>query len=470
MLLAVVGTTAANAAEELDMGRSVQTALENSPRMESSRAQIDAAEDGTNAALAEFFPTATATYSYTRNDHPKPDRDQPRSTWSNETQTSTITQYDDDIYTLKFNVTQTLFTGFRLLSSYQKALLNEEKVAASQANEELSLMLAVQESFLNLLKARESVRSAEDSHARLTSQLMVTQAFYDVGLKPRLDVLQAEVNLANAEDTLLQAENSVATTQARLDTLLVLEPGQADYVGELAYVPFTMSLDDCLVEAYQNRPDMVVMRKGVEIASEDVTIAASGLYPQVSASFDWSSTGNDMAVRGQEYDRTEFSEWSFTLSMAWTFDFGRTWYSMRQAEGVERQFRADEANLVQEVTYEVTSMHLKIAEAEERIKVAQKGLEQAKEGYRMAVARYQAQVGTNTDVLDAQDNLTSAESNLTTAMADYLIAVAQMYVAMGRANPSLISNYDAPLPELEPVEVEEEAAVEDPNELSLSIQ
>ena len=244
-------------------------------------------------------------------------------------------------------------------------------------------------------------------------------------------------------------------------------------MGELAYVPFTMTLDECLDEAMVNRPDMEVMRKAVEIASEDVDIAASGLYPQVGADFDWSSTGNDWGVRGQEYSRTEFSEWSVTVSAALTLDFGQTWYSMRQSQQALRQTRAEEATLRQEVIYDVTSKHLKISETQERIRVAQKTLEFAKESYRMAVARYQAQVGTNTDVLDAQENLTDAEASMTSAMTDYLIAVAQMYVAIGRNNPTLLSDYapeadEAPVLEGEPA-AEEEGEAAEPDDLTVPV-
>jgi outer membrane protein len=83
----------------------------------------------------------------------------------------------------------------------------------------------------------------------------VTKAFYKVGLKPRLDVLQAEVDVATAEDFLLQAINSYETQLSRLNTLLIL-PVEADiaYTGSLAYIPFTRSFEDCLKTAYTKRP------------------------------------------------------------------------------------------------------------------------------------------------------------------------------------------------------------------------
>ena len=135
---------------------------------------------------------------------------------------------------------------------------------------------------------------------------------------------------------------------------------------------------------------------------------------------------------------TEFSEWSVGVSAKWNlFDSGKDYYAQSAAAQVVNRVMADEANLRQEVAFEVKSRHLKLSEAAKRIKVAQKTVDQAAEAYRMAVARYQAQVGTNTDVLDAQASLTSAEAALTSAQAEYLVALASLYVSIGDKNPSL---------------------------------
>jgi outer membrane protein len=206
----------------------------------------------------------------------------------------------------------------------------------------------------------------------------------------------------------------------------------------LTFSPFSLSLEQCLEDAYGKRPDLAMARKAVEVAQKDVTIAYSGLYPQVGADFDWYHSGSKPYVQGSGLSRTEYSYWQGEVSASWNvFDWGETRSAGRQAEETVRQLVADESDSRLEAGYEVKSRHLKIAEAAERISVARKSLESAREGYRMAVARYQAQVGTNTDVLDAQARLTRAEAGLTEAMADYQIALSRLYVSIGQKNPAL---------------------------------
>jgi len=423
--------------EQLDMAQTVQKSLAVNPRIASAQAQLEGAEAGRNAAMANFFPTLNASYTATRFDHKKPYVDAPLSQLM-----------DNKNFSGSLTVTQPVFTGLRLLNSYLKSKLSKEKSEADKDYAELTLVLLVQQNFLTLLKARELVRSSKDSVTRLRSQLKVTQAFYDVGLKPRFDVLQAEVDLSKAEVQLVQYKNQVEIQKARLNTLLVAPLDQKiNYVGELTYLPFKISLEDCIQNAFAFRPDLKAVHKAVEMAEKDVGIAKSSFYPQVNANYSTSRSGNSPLIDGSpSYEfgnpgRTEFAQWSVGLGASWkVFDFGSTYYTMRQAQAGVRQYLAEEEKAREEVMYEVKTRSLNINEAAKRIRVSKKAVEQAKEGYRMAVARYQAQVGTNTDVLDAQAKLTDAESSLTSALGDYQIAVAQMYASMGQKNYSLLAN------------------------------
>lgn len=420
--LAAFTATAHAESMKLTIEEAVSHALANNPQIEAVRAGVTGAEFGEKSTWGAFGPSVTLNYGYTHYDHER-----------------AAIGREDDLFSAAINIHQDLFTGFRLLNSHQKAKITKDRAELQLTNAEIQLIRLVQSNFLTLLSGRNQVRSAEDAVKRLESQLKVTKAFYDVGLKPRLDVLEAEVELSDAQDKLLQAQNLVATQHARLNTLLTL-PLDADveYVGELEFAPFTLPLTECVNRAKVSRPDLRIAAKSIDIAVRDAGIAKSALYPQVGADFDLSRVGDDPTVDGHKYARTEFSSWSLSLGAQWqVFAWGENWYAWKQAkEGVTRLV-AEADNTLQEATFEVQSNYLNIGEATKRIKVARKSVELALEGYRMAVARYQAQVGTNTDVLDAQARLTNAEASLTSALADYQIALANIYASMGEKNISL---------------------------------
>lgn len=427
LFAACVMTVPAQAEETMtyDLEATVLKALKDNPSIEAARSASLGAEEGRKAARGAFGPSLSTSYSYTYNDHKKTYRDRPIS--------------DDDYYTWTNTIKQPIFTGFNLLSTYQRAELTKESTDLTKNRTELDLILNVQENFINLLIARENVRSAQATVDRLASQLKVTQAYYDVGLQPRIDVLRAEVQLSDAENSLLQAENTRETQRARLNTLLNLPlDAQVDYTGELTTMPVPMDLETSLNTAAKDRPDLLIARKAIEIAMKDLKITESDFYPQVSASFNWSSMGDHPDVKGSDFAETEFSEWYAKGTVSWElFSWGTTYYASQQAKQTISQLKAEEANTWQEALYEIKSRHLSIAEAAKRIKVAQKTVASAQEAYRMALARYQAQVGTNNDVLDAQADLSSAEASLTKAQGDYMIAIARLYNAVGEKNPGL---------------------------------
>lgn len=412
--------------QSFDMKGAVTRALKENFTISAAREGAAAAESGRKAARGAFGPSLGTTYGYERRQHRVP----PNSS----------TERDKDLFTWSIWLRQNVFEGFATLNAYQKAALWKENAESGVTRARLELIGTVQENFLRLLQAAENTRSARDSLERLRSQLKVTAAFYEVGLKPRLDVLQAEVDVATAEDSLLQAINAYETQLSRLNTLLVL-PVEADirYTGSLDHIPFTRGFEECLQTAFAKRPDLIMAQKAVAMADKDVGIARSGFYPKINAEGAWTTQGDSFDAAGSGNMPERFNAWSFNLTGEWTaFSGGTTYHGTRQAQQTKNQFAAEEMNLKQEVAHDVKSRLLKISETDQRIKVTQKGLEQAREAYRMADALYQAQVGIFIDVLDAQAKLTLAEATLTGAQADYLIAVAHLHVAIGEENPALL--------------------------------
>lgn len=418
----VAGEPGEEASGPFDLERSVQRALKLNPSMQAIRAQLQGSVYGSRSALGEFGPKLGGSYGYTYYDR------------------KYVSSGKSDDWVGSVNVSQPVFRGFNLLASWQKAKLTEESTQASLNNVELSLISNVQSNFLSLLKARMDVKSADDSVTRLESQLKVITAFYEVGLRPKAEVLDAEVDLATAKQGLLKARNDVSTQMAQLNTLLNI-PIESDieYVGELKPISFELTLKDCLTRAYKGRPDLVIGEKSVEIAEKDSTMAASSFYPSVDASWDYVNRGTGAKLngggtysqRGQEY-------WTAGVTASMTmFEWGADYHNYKQFEETVKQVQAQLEETRLNAGFEVKQALLNIQEASDRISVAKKSVTAAEEAYRMAVARYQAQVGTNTDVLNAQARLTDAEAQLSQALADAGTAISGLYVAMGEKNLGL---------------------------------
>lgn len=411
----------------IGMAQAVERALGHNPSLGAQEAQSRASEESRKSSRGAFGPKLGMTYSaikQERKSEPSTSRPPELGTWS-----------------WGVEVSQPVFTGFRLLATYQKAALQADSDQAALRNAELAMTEQVQTEFLACLAGEENVKSERDALARLKDQLRITRAFHEAGLRPRLDVLQAEVDVSQAENLLIQTENSLATAYARLNTLLGLPANTSLKInGSLRHVPFKLTLEACLKKAYQQRPDLYMAAKAVEMANKDQLLARSGYYPQIEAYYNINQQGNSPDLQKMGNNGSRRSTWEVGARATWdVFQWGTTYYDDKRAAWIVTRMKQEEESLKLDVGYDIKAKLLAVREAEKRIGVSQKGIQQAREAYEAALARYQEQVGTNFDVLDASSNLTRAQATLTSSRADYLTALGQLYVAMGEFHPDLLN-------------------------------
>lgn len=417
------------AGKSIGMSDAVEHALRFNPGLGAQEAESRSSEEGRKSARGAFGPRLGVSYSATKTESKR----DPSATMGTKNPKM-------GVYSWGIEVTQPIFQGFRLLSTYQKAALQADSDKASLRKAELDMTEQVQTAFLEYLKAGENTRSMRDSLTRLREQLRIAQAYFEVGLSPRLDVLQAEVDVSEAESLLIEAENTQATALARLNTLLGFDATAVNtYTGTLKEVGFRYTLEQCLELAYRQRPDLYVAQKAVEIARKSQKEVQSDYYPQIEGYYSMTQSGNTPGMQRSGENGSHVTNWEVGAQATWNvFEWGTTYYADKQAGWQVTKMRYEQENLKLEVGYDIKSKYLAVQEARKRIAVAQNSVAQATEAYNVALARYHEHVGTNFDVLDASANLTSAQSSLTGAKADYLTALSQIYVAMGEYHPDLL--------------------------------
>ncbi len=410
------------------MEAAVRHALEYNPTLAADEAAAMASEEGRKANLGPLFPSLSTSYGY---NWTRQDRSPSSATGSSTPERGT--------FTWSIEVRQLIFDGLQTLGTYQKQALQAESDKAALRQSELDTTNQVQATFISHLVALENVRSQRESVARLRDQLQITRAFNEVGLRPRLDVLQAQVDLGEAESELITVDNTRQTTQASLNALLGLPVTDAVvYEGALVTPAFSLTLDECLDRASRLRPDLYVGYKAVEMAVKDRLIARSGYYPQVEAYYGITNTGNtaDMQRAGNNSSRS--TQWEVGATLTWdVFQWGTTYFSDQQAGWNVSKARATARGLMLDAGRDVKEKFLAMREASQRITVARETVAHAREAYDAALAQYREQVGTNFDVLDASSNLLDAEVQLTQARGDYLTSLSSLYTAIGEFHPDL---------------------------------
>jgi outer membrane protein len=298
----------------------------------------------------------------------------------------------------------------------------------------LDLVLSVRSGYFNILRAEKFLTVAEQQVKNFEAQLEVTKAFFEVGIVPKNDVLQAEVQLANAKQSLAKAGNDVATAKATFNILLRREINTPlEVVDILVYKAFPLPFEQSLEEALKLRPEIKTAQLNIDQAKESVKIARADFFPTISLAGGYSRSSDDLDLSG---GANFINSWQIQALAQFTiWNWGKTAFQVGENKVKVHQAENSKIQEIDSVTLEVKNDYLNMLVAEKNIGTAEKAIEQAEENLRMYEERYRYQVATQTDVLNAVTLLAQARTNYYGALSDFNVAKAQLERAMGRMYP-----------------------------------
>ncbi len=410
----------------LTLKQSIEIALDHNLSMLVAREEIQAARERRKEARTGFLPSLSGKYSYRRLS------EEPYVVFEGRE----IDVADQDQYRFTGTIEQPLFTGFAILSNYQLAKLGLDVAEIQLARARLDLILRVKEAYFSILTSERIQEVRHQSVRQLQAGLDVAENFYQVGMSPKIDVLEAEVRLAEAKQELIRAENALSVDKARFNTILRRPVDQeVEVLDVLSDRPYEKPYESCLEIALQKRPELLEAEKNVAGAEKEITLAKSAYYPKVSISSNYYRAGDDPAVNGSDFVDRE--NWDVMAEATITFfEWGKIRYETNQKRARLRQARQALEEIKDNIRLEVKTNYLSMQAAEKYIPVAQKSVESAEENFRISGERYREQVATATEVLDAQTRLTQARTNYTSALAVFNVARARLIRAMGLEDES----------------------------------
>jgi len=420
----------AQAKGAFSLEQSISEALENNWSLKATEERIDQAISVKQQARADFLPKLGMSYGYTRLSEEPIMRSGPIDFGAGPVEITGATGTQDN-YQWKGTVTQPLFTGFALVSSYKFAALGIDQSEMEVELEKLNLALRVKEAYFDILIADKAVEVAEKDVESRQSNVDVASSFYKVGMIPVNDLLKAEVELANSQQNLIKARNGSRLARSAFNIVLsrpVNEPAEVEDI--LVYKPERVSFEEYLAQALKNRPEIKLIDINILRTDQQIRLAGSRNYPEISLMYDYIKEGDEPNVSGSSFH--DAGRWEATAVCTWTlWEWGKTYYSVKEKEGLKRELLQTRMSLEDSIRLELKDAVLRMETAEENIPTTKKAVEQGEENLRVNNERYKAQVTTITEVLDAQTLLTQARVNYYRALYSHNLARASLLRALG---------------------------------------
>lgn len=283
------------------------------------------------------------------------------------------------------------------------------------------------EAYYAILEAKKVVAVDQETVDNYREHLTNVQQLYSAGVSPKVDLLRSQVELVNAEQTLIKAQNTYDVAVSTLKNIIKLKGEEPlNLVDDAPYSKVDYELLDCIDTAKANRKDLMKYQVEIAQAQKDIAIAKSDKKPSVNLSI---SNSWDKQVLFSEDNH------SFTagVSADWNlFDSNVTNSSIKQAEVALEQAKMNYDKQADAIELEVRENYLNMREAEKRFHSTQVAIQQAEEDYFIADAKYKAGEGVMLDIIDAQLALTTARNNYIQAQYDYATNKAKLENSMGR--------------------------------------
>src|SRR5215472_6596660 len=297
------------------------------------------------------------------------------------------------------------------------------------------LIATVKTQFYQIVVNRELVKVNEQSVHLLEAQLKDQQNRFEAGTVPRFNVLQADVALHNQLPLLITAQNNLRISKITLAKTLGLdfqprrgENPPLEVLGEMPYLPRTITLADAIEMGKERRPFLKQARANVLNQKEQVRAAAGQWLPTIT------TTGG--------------GEWISSPTNSSFGDISKGWIAMVQGSvpiwdsgAIAGQVIQQRALLfeakntydddVRQVELEIQQAYSILQQNRELIQSQEKNVELAEEALRLAKARLDAGAGVQLDVLNAQVQLLTAQSTRLQALFGYNSSLAEFDRATG---------------------------------------
>jgi outer membrane protein TolC len=256
-----------------------------------------------------------------------------------------------------------------------------------------------------------------------TSKLSFDQAVaaHDAGTSPRLDVLRAQVDYQNEQQTLISATNQLAKDKIALARTIGLPLDQKFALTDTApYKPLeNLDPDAAFLQAVKTRKDLAAAEEQVSAGESSKKAAHADQYPVATFNGDYGDIGTTPG----------HSHGTFTATGQVSAPILQIVKQKGENEVADAQLEQSKARLsdkVQQVNADIRSAILDIQSAAKLVDAARSNLDLATEALSEAQQRFHAGVSDNLPVSQAQTTLEQANDQ-------YIVAKLSLARALGVA-------------------------------------
>jgi len=385
-------------------------ALKNHPLVKAADADTVAAEARKGQAQSAWYPSVDLSIGYTRQ------RSFNATTDQNVTTPNQFAQANLNWMLYDFGR-----TGATVGRADALAAASRETAVTTRDD----VVFVAKVAFYNVLRTQKTMEFQRENLRQRESLLRQATAFYEAGVRARIDVARAEANLYDARARVSQAENDLRVARITLLQRIGVDgPPEFGLSGQLPEMKLPGTLPDWIAEAEQNRPELRALVEKERAETESLRLAKAGYLPFLLGSAGYGYGAEEVPLQ-QNYGL------AVTLNYP-LFSGFQTREQVKEASATISSTRYQITEARRRVRLEVERSAYGVQEAQERLEARKKEREASEENLRLATARYEVGAGDIIEMTDAQAQMVQSDTETINSAFDYAVSHASLLRAMGR--------------------------------------
>ncbi len=435
----------------------VKYALEHNPQLSVSKERIEASRSGIGQARANYAPRFTVGYNmYHKNNQA----------------THVVRSYDN---ALGFNVgvSDTIWDFGKTTAKINMAKYDTQSAEFDHDYETLEVIYLVRTNYYKVLSALANLDIYEQNVRIQTLNFERTKAMFEEGLKSKIDIVNAEVNLADAKIQLVEGQNNLlnsvialqdsmfyqedkpfivtntesfdflkADYKKKMDTannskppspaikknedgLILLSSGieHNDIIQDYKINPLKLTRQEAVDKALSLRPDLKSDMMLVKVQEESLKAIKRQYAPSVNANLTWS------------YNKDEHS-YSSPLQVGAGIDLGSVnpygiHYQIKEGENYLNIAKHNVNISKSSIYWEVQDNYINMRQLERKIPLMNTKVKATLENFELADGRYSVGLNNYVELQDALTNYNNAQLNFVESVLKYNIARETLLKSMG---------------------------------------
>ncbi len=431
---------------KLTMSDCIRIALDNSPLINKAYYNYHISKNDEKFAKSAFFPTIGVGTGYNYN-----------ATKNNRMSNN------NDVYTAQASLSQLIWNFGKTNSRIKMQKFN--KIAAMYNFDDIVLdtIFGVKTNYYNVL-ATKATMDINRAYVQINERnYQRTKAYFDEGIKSKIDLVNAEVNLSDSKVTLVNSvkayqnaivklnnsmyvahtpEYEISTTETFnfknkeipvsltkisekkdlskapdpiSDATLTSKVEKMDVIETFNFKPFPYTFEECVELADKNRPDLKAYDATLQAMKQSLLYIKREYYPELSAS------------AGYNYrDQYNQNSLSVGLNLSTSINIMGKKYEIDNGK-LQVELAQNEIDLLkQNIYFEVQDAYVNMVQLEKQIPLLAVKVKQTYENFELADGRYAVGIGDYIQLQDARVNYNNAQNSYVQTVYNYNVARANL--------------------------------------------